>query len=179
MKGHLNRGLLHRYLDGDLTPKDMEQVRAHLSGCRSCQEALEGLRQADLLWQQMAVFEVPQDFTLQVMARVRPAPALWDRRVIAWLAAGLALVGALLLALVGWEVVGQVGWQAWPTTADLSDPLGLWEVVGAGLLALGETATPLGLGLLALGTFLSLARRLASAGWAGSGAAVHARPTPH
>ncbi len=38
---------LSRYLDGELPPSAAEAVRAHLAGCASCRQALNGLRSVD------------------------------------------------------------------------------------------------------------------------------------
>ncbi len=171
MSEHLRREMLHRYLDGDLTWQEREQVRQHLDMCSTCAREMESLRRAEYALRQMARFTVPREFTQRVMAQVRASATPAASPTVVWAGRTAMLAGLLLLALSlveAWSSV-MTGITAFSGNAVdlLTDPVLLLEVLvsgssglGSGLVGLGETAVPLGLALLALGAFAQALRWL-------------------
>lgn len=91
------RPLLSRYLDGELSGREMELLKRHLADCEHCRQEYELLRQNERLLQRLDVPEISPYFTTRTLARIRdlrPAPAL--PRLI-WQTA----VSLLILASIG------------------------------------------------------------------------------
>jgi hypothetical protein len=89
---HLEEGLLHALLDGEVPSHELPPIQAHLASCAQCRERLEEERlllgEAEGLVERL---EVPAEGS----ARVAPGPsrtAPWGRR-LAWAASVLASVG--------------------------------------------------------------------------------------
>ena len=170
MSTHLSEEILHAYLDGDLAWEARQRVREHVLTCETCRQRLESLRQAEYALRQIPTFSVPTDFTAQVMQRIRAvSPPLWRQRSFVWAAHGLVLLGVVLLGLAAAESVtlsalSEQGLSL--LTLDptlLVDPLllldammSLFARVVDGLMQVGETVVPLGVGLLAMGSFLEM-----------------------
>ncbi len=87
---------LSAYLDGELPPDEMAEVRRHLDDCQTCQEELDSLRATKHLLGRMAPPELPRDFATGLWARIeRPQERRWiwwPRPVVAFAAVALALV---------------------------------------------------------------------------------------
>ena len=62
--------LLAAYLDGEVTPKEREQIQAHLSACPQCRRELEALATAQKGLRQALK---------EMAAQATPPPELWDR----------------------------------------------------------------------------------------------------
>ena len=60
-------GLMHEYLDGDLTKEDERLLTAHLEECEDCQKHFRELNRTITLIQSAERFEAPADFTANVM----------------------------------------------------------------------------------------------------------------
>ncbi len=63
-------GLMHKYLDGDITRQEEEQLRIHLQGCELCQKHFHELKRAVTLVQSTEQVTAPADFTTKVMQRL-------------------------------------------------------------------------------------------------------------
>lgn len=107
---------MHGYLDGELSPKEEQAMRAHLARCGDCAPAFERLRQSD--------DAVRSHFAATVANETAPA-ALWDGvaerlgprprrarwhpadllgRIPRGLLAPAAVAAALMLAIWGLEI---------------------------------------------------------------------------
>lgn len=75
MSAHRLQQQLSAYLDGELAPDDMAEVRRHLTDCPTCQEELEGLRLVKTTLAGLTQPELPADFTAGVWARIEQTPA--------------------------------------------------------------------------------------------------------
>ena len=69
---HLDEGVLHAMLDGEITSSDLPPIQAHLDGCPECRARLDEARQlreeADSL---VGAIEVPQSPGAEVHALPR------------------------------------------------------------------------------------------------------------
>ncbi|MDR7522521.1 MAG: zf-HC2 domain-containing protein [Armatimonadota bacterium] len=90
---------LSAYLDGELSPDEMAEVRGHLDGCADCREDLEAMRATKRLLQRLKPPPLPADFAEGLRARLardalwRPARwHWWPRPAVALAAAALAVV---------------------------------------------------------------------------------------
>ncbi len=89
--------LLSAYLDGELLPEEMAEVRAHLAGCESCREELESLRATKQLVGHLAQAALPPDFAAGVWSRIeRPA----ERRWFWWPRPAVALAAVVLAVIL-------------------------------------------------------------------------------
>ena len=92
---HLDEGVLHAMLDGEITSSDLPPIQAHLDGCPECRARLDEARQlreeADSL---VGAIEVPQSPGAKVHAlpRARYPIRPWLKN-LAWAASVLAAVG--------------------------------------------------------------------------------------
>jgi hypothetical protein len=62
---------LPAYLEGILSPGEMEECRVHLESCETCRKILEDLKKTDRLLRGLAEVEPPPWLQQQIMARVR------------------------------------------------------------------------------------------------------------
>jgi len=67
-QGH-KRGQLSAYIDNQLSPAEMEEVRRHLEQCPACAEELRTLREAVMLLRELPSVPLPRSFTLVEPAR--------------------------------------------------------------------------------------------------------------
>ncbi|MBI3998524.1 MAG: zf-HC2 domain-containing protein [Armatimonadetes bacterium] len=94
---------LSAYLDGELTPAELAEVRDHLAACPECASELEGLRAIKHLLRRLAAPVLPADFVPGLRARIEP-PA--PRRWVWWPRPAAALaVAALVLILIAVPMV--------------------------------------------------------------------------
>ncbi|MDR7485420.1 MAG: anti-sigma factor [Armatimonadota bacterium] len=94
---------LSAYLDGELSPEEMADVRSHLDRCADCREDLEAIRATKRLLGRLEPPPLPADFAEGLRARLARdalrrlawAPARWQwwpRPAAVLLAAALAVV---------------------------------------------------------------------------------------
>jgi hypothetical protein len=89
---------IYLYLEDELPAEDRASVEKHISVCESCRILLEDRKKMMQAVESLPPFEMPPDFTQQVMARLFPrrSPAkIW----IAGLATGFSLVMFIFLAI--------------------------------------------------------------------------------
>ncbi|MBI4758088.1 MAG: zf-HC2 domain-containing protein [Chloroflexi bacterium] len=67
-QGH-KRGQLSAYIDNQLSPAEVEEVRRHLEQCPACAEELRTLRETVMLLQELPPAPLPRSFTLVEPAR--------------------------------------------------------------------------------------------------------------
>ena len=60
-------GLMHKYLDGDITTEEEQQLKYHLEDCEACQDHFRELKRTITLIQSAERFEAPSNFTANVM----------------------------------------------------------------------------------------------------------------
>lgn len=91
---------LSAYLDGELTPGEMEDVRLHLTECASCQSELEDLRATKRLLGRLVQPGLPQRFTADMWSRIeRETPRRWTWWP-AWVPRPAMALAAVALALI-------------------------------------------------------------------------------
>jgi anti-sigma factor RsiW len=93
---------LSAYLDEELAPEAMSEVRGHLEQCSACQAELDGLREIRRLLGRLEAPELPRGFDAALRSRVDrpeggrytwwPRWAWWPRPRVALAAAALAAV---------------------------------------------------------------------------------------
>lgn len=70
--------LLSAYLDTELFPEEMAEVRSHLAGCPDCRAEMEELRATRRLLSSLEAPEPPVGFVADLSLRLgRRAPGLW------------------------------------------------------------------------------------------------------
>ncbi|MCF3943831.1 anti-sigma-W factor RsiW [Oceanobacillus alkalisoli] len=60
-------GLMHKYLDGDITTEEEQKLKYHLEDCEACQGHFRELKRTVTLIQSAERFEAPVNFTANVM----------------------------------------------------------------------------------------------------------------
>lgn len=60
-------GLMHKYLDGDITTEEEQKLKYHLEDCEACQGHFRELKRTITLIQSAERFEAPVNFTANVM----------------------------------------------------------------------------------------------------------------
>jgi anti-sigma factor RsiW len=88
---------LSAYLDGELPPEEMADVRRHVAQCQACQDELEELRSTKKLLSRLAQPELPPDFARELWSRIEQKPR--QRRWM-WLPRPAVALAAIALALV-------------------------------------------------------------------------------
>jgi hypothetical protein len=91
---HLDEGVLHALLDGEIPSAELAPIQAHLAGCAECQAALDEARalraESEAL---VEVIQVPEEMPGVAAPRLRSAPRpAWGRR-LAWAASLVLAVG--------------------------------------------------------------------------------------
>ncbi len=103
MSAHRLQQQLSAYLDGELAPDEMAEVRRHLSDCLTCQEELEGLRLVKSTLAGLKQPELPADFVAGVWERIEQPSAQAVSRWAdpwAWLRRPALAAAAVALAIV-------------------------------------------------------------------------------
>lgn len=120
----LHRELIERldaFVDDELTPAEAERMRAHLSGCRRCQQALRLQRALRDRLAALPVPRAPGHLSARIQDRLKEEPRARDqgalsgaylypslRRAAPWLGWALAAgIAALSLASRPWDKVKQ------------------------------------------------------------------------
>ncbi len=62
---------LDRYIQGDLSKRDSNEIKRHLSKCRDCSDALYRLRKLEGVFKDTPIPPVPEGFTDCLMQRAR------------------------------------------------------------------------------------------------------------
>ena len=80
---------IYLYIEKELSPSENKNVESHLKVCSKCQKALEERRLLSQAAESLHLWEIPPDFTQQVMARIFP-PRVSLPAWLGTLAAGFA-----------------------------------------------------------------------------------------
>jgi anti-sigma factor RsiW len=95
---------LSAYLDGELTPREVEAVEHHLETCPECQWDLETIRQTVQWTRELPTLTVPRVFTIPVSAEPeRPARRRWS--FLPALQGATALIALLLVFAVAGDLM--------------------------------------------------------------------------
>lgn len=104
MSTHRVQQQLSAYIDGELAPDEMVEVRRHLTDCQECQEELDELRLVKTTLARLKQPELPADFAAGVWARIERRPTEHAGRrwagPWAWLQRPALAAAAVALALV-------------------------------------------------------------------------------
>ena len=119
---HVDEGLLHAYLDGELTPVERARVDEHVAGCLACRTRLDEERQLIERAGKLLGFAAPME---------RPAPPLHQlKRPKVWwhVRMPLAWAATIILALgLGWQLSEQLGT---PQIKTMAGPIAVRESPG-------------------------------------------------
>jgi predicted anti-sigma-YlaC factor YlaD len=88
---------LYAYLDGDLSPVEKKEADRHFASCESCRIALAARKCLAETAASLPAFEIPDDFSAQVMARIASASARARVKTWGWLSALAA--GAVTISM--------------------------------------------------------------------------------
>lgn len=88
---------LSAYLDGELTPDEMAEVRHHLERSEELRRALGELQETKMLLGRLRAPELPRAFEVDLRARI-DAPAPW--RVFGWLPRPAVALATIVLAVI-------------------------------------------------------------------------------
>jgi hypothetical protein len=102
---HVDEGLLHAYLDGELTPVERARVDEHLAGCLACRTRRDEERQLIEQASKLLGFALPADRPappLSALARPRPRRFWHVRMPLAWAATIVLAIG------LGWKLSEQL-----------------------------------------------------------------------
>lgn len=94
---------LSAYLDGELPPREREEMEQHLSTCPSCRWSLETLRQTVQWTSELPTLRVPRTFMIPVPAEPARARRRW--RLVPVLQGATALVALLLVFVIAGDVM--------------------------------------------------------------------------
>lgn len=92
--------LLHRYLDGVITPGELEALEDLLRNSADARATLRSLATIDAKWQQLAADDAAQWRKLPACDEATATPASWKRTPL-WLTL-TALAASLLVGALGW-----------------------------------------------------------------------------
>jgi hypothetical protein len=112
---HVDEGLLHAYLDGELTPVERARVDEHLAGCLACRTRLQEERHLIEHASKLLGFAMPADRPappFSALARSRPRRFWHVRMPLAWAATVVLAVG------LGWTLAALMMQGRAPTTLD-------------------------------------------------------------
>ena len=106
-KTEYDEDLLHRYLDGILTPSDHESLEQLLRSNAAARSQLRSLATIDAKWQQLAMDEsTPLIGNACSGTQDRPATTLQRRRSIPLWASLIAIAASLTIGAFGWFLPG-------------------------------------------------------------------------
>lgn len=94
--------LLSAYIDHACTPREAEQLTAHLQGCPTCRDALDALLSLRQSLRELPSPTLGFDLAARLQDRLRTQPAPGRRALIRWLTwhpAGLAITASLVSGL--------------------------------------------------------------------------------
>ncbi|WP_059103185.1 anti-sigma factor family protein [Shouchella shacheensis] len=110
---HSHDDLIHRYLDGNITKAEKEQLYEHVESCEACADHLQELKKAIAFVQSSSHIEAPQGFSTSVMSKLpqRNSTAKWKlalRRHPLFVAAAIFVLMMGAAVLSAWNDSGQV-----------------------------------------------------------------------
>lgn len=148
-----NEDRINCYLDGELSPPEMEQFEEHLAGCQACQRELARARALFAVLDGLQEAPVPAGFGQEVLAglRCQPASSLGRWILIAQVAATLVLLALAYPTLTAWYVRANAwfapGWLSNQVAAAVAWARTMQAWLAGALTADLEQAWPPGFGL--------------------------------
>ena len=101
---HVDEGLLHAYLDGELTPVERARVDEHLAGCAACRTRLDEERALIERASQLLGLATPADRPIPSLTTLARPRRFWHVRMpLAWAATVVLAIG------LGWKLAEQLG----------------------------------------------------------------------
>jgi hypothetical protein len=91
----LSADLIYLFLEGDLSSTDELHIKDHLEECKACREAVEERRVLLEASQGLPIWNVPEDFTANVIKQIFPERAFSFK----WIAAAGSTLAAASLTL--------------------------------------------------------------------------------
>lgn len=176
---HVDHERLQQFHDGELRTGEAVRVKAHLAGCSSCAAYLRSLARMEAGLRRMRRILPPQDFVERVLRRTRRSESSSSGMAgwVSWAGLAVGAAGVTVLALTAMEWLGgspdTSGFFSLLASLGTMSPLDLANSLGSlgsvgdwwqGLTAVGATALPLALGLIALGGSVELIRWVGQAG---------------
>jgi anti-sigma factor RsiW len=117
--GHLTDAQAQRHLDGVLAPAEANEVETHLDGCAACQRLVESYLALSAALDDLAVPELPADFTANVIERIE----VRERTVARERGFAFGILAAVVCgALVAFVAAGAGSWA--PAVSSWADGLG-------------------------------------------------------
>jgi anti-sigma factor RsiW len=117
--GHLTDAQAQRLLDGVLFPAEAAEVEAHAGSCAECAALVASYRLLSSALDDLAVPELPDDFTAGVLSAVDARERTVARE--RWLAAGI-LTSVVAVAAAAFALAGAGAWA--PALSGAVDGLG-------------------------------------------------------
>ena len=97
MSVHRIEQQLSAYLDEELSPRDMDEVRRYLEQSEPLRRSLEELRETKLLLGRLRSPELPREFVAELHARIDQPKPWW---ILEWLPRSALAVAAMLVILI-------------------------------------------------------------------------------
>lgn len=117
--GHLTDTQAQRHLDAALAPDEASAIEQHLEGCTACQQLIESYLALSVALEDLAVPDLPPDFTAGVLERIeaRERAVVRERRI------AFGILGAVVCAaLLAFAAAGTGSWA--PAVSSWADDLG-------------------------------------------------------
>lgn len=116
---HVDEGLLHAYLDGELSPVERTRVDEHLTGCLACRTRLDEERQLIERASKLLGFAAPVERPAPPLHQLERPKVWWHVRMpLAWAATVILAIG------LGWQLSEQLGR---PEVKTMSGPIAVRE----------------------------------------------------
>ena len=121
--------LLDGFVDGELSPEEVLQVREHLDRCPACQSYVDDALAIRAAFPQVEETEVPEGFAEAVSAAIRAqTPVSKQKKAAPWMRAALPLAACCALVILLSRLPGS--------------PMKMRDMSGAGVSSAADTAAP-------------------------------------
>lgn len=121
--------LLDGFVDGELSPEEVLQVREHLDRCPACQSYVDDALAIRAAFPQVEETEVPEGFAEAVSAAIRAqTPVSKKKKATPWMRAALPLAACCALVILLSRLPGS--------------PLKMRDMSGAGVSSAADTVAP-------------------------------------
>jgi hypothetical protein len=87
---------IYLYIENELSPAQNREIKEHLAICQKCRDAFEERKLLDRAAKSLPLWELPPEFTRQVMARISPVKTLPS----AWIKTATAALASISVALL-------------------------------------------------------------------------------
>jgi anti-sigma factor RsiW len=153
---------LDEYVEGDVPPREREQIEEHLAGCASCRMLVEELRVVDALLARPRTLEPAADFTRATMSEVLATAPPAAPQSQFWPITLAYLVFAWAVLAVWFTVNGPIAHLTEEVLASLWFAAASWftaisSIVGHTFGGAGAAIALLGVAVLCLDALLAIA----------------------